>query len=282
MSHFKKIFLIIFFLILISFSLLARENIIYKVEKGDTLQKIAKSFKVNIKEIIELNNINDPDVIKVGQQIKIPSSNNIIKYTIKKGDTISKIANKHQISKEKIIQENNIDNPDKIYPGQDLILSSTETAKNQKKENQKTEEVFTDNFNKEFIWPVQGKISSDYGWRNNPNNNQFHNGIDISVSRGSPVYAVADGIVSFSEWSNRYDNLIIVTHNNNIKTYYAHNLKLLVEKGDKVDRGKIIALSGNTDNSNDSHLHFEIRKNNQTLDPLDYLNKKYMENGFNI
>ena len=115
------------------------------------------------------------------------------------------------------------------------------------------------------MWPANGVLSSGYGMREGG----FHKGIDIALPSGSNIYAFADGIVSFSGWDNGgYGNLVIISHANNLETYYAHNSKLLVKCSQPVKKGQLIALSGNTGDSDGPHCHFEIRKNEIPFDPL--------------
>ena len=79
-----------------------------------------------------------------------------------------------------------------------------------------------------------------------------------------------------------YGNLVIIEHRRNKKTYYAHNLELIVREGEIVKRGKIIAFSGNSGVSTGPHLHFEIRYYNRSENPMKYLNQKYFRNGFRV
>ena len=124
------------------------------------------------------------------------------------------------------------------------------------------------------IWPVRGGyISSSYGWRNHPILNQVkrHTGIDIAVIRGTPVRATADGKVVFTGWNSGYGILVEIDHYNGLRTYYAHLTRAVVQKGDTVKKGQLIAYSGNTGVSSGDHLHYEIRKNGKDINPINYL-----------
>ncbi len=120
-----------------------------------------------------------------------------------------------------------------------------------------------------FIWPVVGQITSPYGKRGR----EFHTGIDIAQSRGTPVYASNSGTVTFAGWRGDYGNLVIVNHGGGIETYYAHNSKINVSVGQQVEKGQQIAAVGSTGRSSGNHLHFEIRINGSPVNPLNYLNK---------
>lgn len=119
-----------------------------------------------------------------------------------------------------------------------------------------------------FSLPVSGKLTSGFGQRWG----RMHTGIDLAVPEGTPVAASDGGEVIFAAYSGSYGNLVKVDHKNGYITYYAHCSSLLVNVGDKVQKGGIVALSGNTGNSTGPHCHFEIRYNNQPLNPLEYAN----------
>jgi lipoprotein NlpD len=115
-----------------------------------------------------------------------------------------------------------------------------------------------------FSWPLKAPISSPYG----PRGGRFHDGIDIDGDSGDPVAAAATGQVVFSGKLGGYGNLIVIKHSNGLFTAYGHNKKNLAKQGKKVERGQVIARVGNTGQSTGAHLHFEIRDQNGTFDPL--------------
>lgn len=262
-----------FLIIIILSTIINAEGIItYLVKRGDSLSKIATRFNTSIKELVEFNNIKNPDLIYTNQVIRIPE-NSAQLYEIKKGDSLNLIAKKFRISVVELINVNKIKNPDQIYVGESLIIPAQKPYEYQ---------LASRKLRINYIWPVQGRISSDYGWREHPiyKERSFHTGIDISVPYGTPVYASESGNVEFSGWSEGYGNLVIIRHRDNSLTYYGHNLKLLVKKGEEIKQGKIISLSGNSGVSTGPHLHFEIRIDNKHTNPLRYLNTKYLENNF--
>ncbi|MBI4727826.1 M23 family metallopeptidase [candidate division TA06 bacterium] len=101
-----------------------------------------------------------------------------------------------------------------------------------------------------------------------------HTGVDIAAREGDPVWAAADGEVSFAGWDNYFGHKIEIKHSDKLSTMYGHNAKLLVKVGDKVKQGKVIALVGSTGQSSGPHLHFEVRLNGQAVDPINYLVNK--------
>lgn len=122
-------------------------------------------------------------------------------------------------------------------------------------------------------WPLPGRITSYFGKRENPlhGGDDFHSGIDISASSGTPVKATADGVVSFSGWSGGSGNLVVIEHGLGYSTFYAHNKSILVKIGQHVKRGDIIAYSGATGNATGPHSHYEIWKDGKPVNPMPFL-----------
>lgn len=120
-----------------------------------------------------------------------------------------------------------------------------------------------------FVWPAQGKVISKFGTTSDGLRND---GINISAPAGAPVMAAADGTVAYAGNQLRgFGNLVLIRHANGLITAYAHNQSLLVQKGDKVKRGAVIARVGQTGNVAKPQLHFEIRKGEEPVDPMKYL-----------
>jgi murein DD-endopeptidase MepM/ murein hydrolase activator NlpD len=121
-------------------------------------------------------------------------------------------------------------------------------------------------------WPVDGDVSSGYGFREHPKigGTRFHSGVDLSVPTGSGVKATADGIVSFSGWTIGSGNTIVIEHGHGFSTAFGHNGKNLVKVGQRVKRGEEIAVSGSTGVSTGPHVHYEIWKNGRHVDPARY------------
>lgn len=123
------------------------------------------------------------------------------------------------------------------------------------------------------IWPVNGTITSNFGYRGNPigGGTGFHEGLDIAVEYGTPVRATASGTVSMAGWVGGYGNLVEIDHGGGFVTRYGHNSMLLVIQGQAVKTGDIISLAGSTGNSTGPHVHYEVRVNGTATDPLLFL-----------
>ena len=126
----------------------------------------------------------------------------------------------------------------------------------------------------QMIWPVTGGwISSEYGNRLHPilGYYRWHSGIDYAVDYGTPIKAAEDGTVIFADSNGGYGNCVIIDHGGGVSTLYAHASKILVKVGQDVLKGQTIALVGSTGLSTGPHLHFEVRVNGETQDPLKWL-----------
>ena len=122
-----------------------------------------------------------------------------------------------------------------------------------------------------YIWPTEGTITSYYGYRKLNVGSSYHRGIDIAAWTGTDIYAADGGVVIYSGEYGGYGYMMQIKHDNGDITYYAHCSKLLKRVGTTVKQGELIAYMGNTGVSTGSHLHFEIRRGEETLDPLELL-----------
>ena len=120
---------------------------------------------------------------------------------------------------------------------------------------------------------VEYTVTSPYGDRFHPITGQWkhHAGVDLGVDYNTPVYAAAAGVVSMASWYGGYGKSVMIDHGDGIQSLYAHNNSLLVEEGQYVTQGQMIALSGSTGNSTGPHLHFEVRKDGNDIDPYTYI-----------
>lgn len=123
-------------------------------------------------------------------------------------------------------------------------------------------------------WPVKGRLTSVFGHRASPFEEQrgeFHRGLDIANDLGTPVKVTADGVVKIASWQGGYGRLVIVEHGHGFRTYYGHNSKLLVQPGDTVKRGQVIAYMGTSGHSTGYHLHYEVWKDGRVVNPMKFV-----------
>lgn len=114
-------------------------------------------------------------------------------------------------------------------------------------------------------------LTSPFGYRNDFGYWEFHEGIDIGVGYGTEVHATQDGVVIFSGWNERFGYIVAIEHDMGFVTRYGHCSRLLVNVGQRVQVGEVIALSGSTGRTSGPHLHYEIWRDGVVVDPLQYM-----------
>ena len=235
----------------------------YTVKKGDVVSQIAINFHVSKDAILASNNITNARLLPEGKVLRIPNMDGI-PYTVQKGDNLTKISKNMDIPLEVILDVNDLKSENLII-GQTLFLPGARLAPDDLR-LRLGEQLFT--------YPVRKDISSYFGWRKDPftGEQRYHKGLDLRGNEGSPVKASMEGTVSTVVSNDReYGNYIIVKHSNGYHTLYAHLSAFSVKTGDKVARGEKIGEIGSTGRSTGPHLHFSVYKNQQALNPLDFL-----------
>jgi murein DD-endopeptidase MepM/ murein hydrolase activator NlpD len=236
----------------------------YTVRQGDTVEGISRRFGLSLDAVIASNNIrNVRRGLIAGEKIRIPNMDGI-PYTVKRGDSYLKIADSMDVPLEAILDANDIQS-EAISPGAVLFIPGA---------RMKTEDL-KEALGELFIYPVQGRITSGFGWRIDPftKTRLYHAGMDLSSRFGTPVKAAAAGRVSAVGYNAIYGNFVIVTHNGVYQTMYGHLSKILVSKGSSVGQGTVVGQVGSTGRSTGPHLHFAVYKNERAINPLEILNK---------
>ncbi len=242
--------------------------LVYRVKPGDSLRKIAKKFGVDWREIKRVNRLKG-NIIRVGQKLKIPRRSRTvrrrhfknyrrevvyIKYRVRRGDSLIKIAKRFGISWKEIKRVNRL-RSDVIRRGQIIRVPVPKTA-----------------FEKRYLDKPRIRLSFL------PINGSYEKsgrGLDIIAPCGEKIRAVDDGKVIYSgDDLTIYGNMVMVEHKGYI-SIYAYNMQNLVERGDRVSKGEVIGKVGLKPGSGRCALHFEIRaKDGSVLNPLEYLVKK--------
>ncbi|PTM56778.1 M23 family metallopeptidase [Desmospora activa] len=251
-----------------------------EVEPGDTLYAIGQQYGVSAETLTTYNSVADPHTLQVGQKVKVPVVMERIR--VKEEDTLTSIAEKYDVEKNVLIEANpDLKLTEDLYIGQVLVVPQAFEPKQPKpvqaatapKKGQTTlssASVSVDNQQSSgFQWPARGQITSGYGWRNG----SMHTGIDIANPQGENnlIKSSKGGTVIQSGYSGGYGNLVVVDHGDGWTTYYAHLSRIIVGKGQKVGQGGGLGYMGTTGNSTGVHLHFEVRKNDQPINPLNVL-----------
>ncbi|MBQ3883375.1 MAG: peptidoglycan DD-metalloendopeptidase family protein [Succinivibrio sp.] len=280
----------------------------YQVKPGDTLYSIAFRYGKDYRELAQKNNIDVPYNISVGQIIHLnsktttvaPVANNQKIYIVKNGDTAVSVAKKHGLTLSQLVKANQLKKPYSLEVGQKLNLDTSKSiasaqtnpklvpvAGSENKTSTSVAQVQSENMapaaineaapvrivsgktasvsGVSWMWPAKGTVIRNFSSSNK--------GIDIAGSRGQNINAAAAGQVVYSGNALRgYGNLVIINHNNEFLSAYAHNDMLLVKEGQNVKRGQVIAKMGSTDASR-VMLHFEIRYKGNSVNPRNYLPK---------
>jgi murein DD-endopeptidase MepM/ murein hydrolase activator NlpD len=257
------------------------ESLVYTVKKGDNLLKIAHRYNTTVAQIKTENKLNS-NLLKVGEQLKIspdkklyrvvqaPSQKSdkeitIVSHKVRKGESLSVIARKYRTTIKAIITENDLES---------TLVKAGQTLKVPADKKQYSIAKASSRSSKFMKMPARGRLSDRYGWRNHPvyRKRLFHAGIDIAAPKGSPIKAAMSGKVIYAGRRSGYGKLVIISHSNGYSTRYAHCSSILVKKGQQVKQGQLVARVGATGVATGNHLHFEVRKNGKTLNPLTYLN----------
>jgi murein DD-endopeptidase MepM/ murein hydrolase activator NlpD len=187
-------------------------------------------------------------------------------YRVERGDTVSKIARSNRQSVSNIVRWNNLPNPDAIEVGQVLRIAppngSSAGAQRTTPRSDATDSASTAAPASaiSLVWPTEGQVVRNFDGRDSK-------GIDIVNSAGTPIVAAAPGTVVYAGNGLRgYGNLLIIKHDSEYLTAYAHNQALLVKEGETVTQGQKIAEMGSSD-SNRVMLHFELRYQGRSVDP---------------
>ncbi len=221
----------------------------YRVKANETLEEIASRYKISVDSIAGSSGIDPEKPIYPGQILQIPNKQGLL-YKFKKGDTLAKVADFYKVKMEAILMENGNIDYDFVQVGQKLFLPGAVIPEPKPK----------------WVAPVASRIiTSGYGWRTFPEK-KYHKALDFRANY-EPVLAARKGIVIFSGWMGGYGNMIVIQHDEDYKTLYAHNSKLYVQKGAYVQAGQKIALSGCTGYCFGPHLHFEMIYKGNNINP---------------
>lgn len=261
----------------------------YTVQKGDTFNGIAYANDMSVSDLMALNPDFNVNRLMIGDVLNVKE---IIPFlsvqTVEKVSYLEPIECPVETVKSDAIYEGSSKIVTQGTPGE-AEVHATVTYINGKEESR---EILSSTTLREptvtvkaigtkprpktasygsYIWPCSGRITSYFGGRYIFGKNSYHSGIDISQNYGATIVAADGGTVTFSGWKGTYGNLVIITHDNGTKTYYAHNSSLLVSAGQKVYRGQPIARAGSTGRSTGVHCHFEVRVNGTAVNPLNFL-----------
>jgi len=267
------------------------------VQAGETLYAISRRYGVPVRALIEANGLAPPYALSAGRRLTLPQ---VRVHVVQPGETLYSVSRAYGIDTTTLARSNALRAPYTVFVGQALVLPAPTQAaegvtvpppgpKPQDAEFHpppppRIEPAAGPALHRElaalppprvasangrFLWPVRGRLVSDYGTDAGGTRND---GINIAAPAGTTVLAADAGIVAYAGNELRgYGNLVLIKHANGWMTAYAHNSVLLVKRGQKVRRGQPIARIGATGAVSRPQLHFEVRHGTKALDPTDYL-----------
>lgn len=211
---------------------------VYEVKPGDTLSSLARRYGVPVATLVKLNKLPSTSApIKVGQRLVIPGL-----------DAAPASVQRASVTHQGVAAPMRAAGTPGSPPPPRLALAVPDF----------------DGDTLPIGWPAEGPVVSTFGHRRSG----WHGGIDIKAPLGTPVQAAAAGVVVTAGFETRYGLVVKIEHKAGFMTVYAHNDVNLVEVGDRVDAGDLIALVGNTGRATTYHVHFEVRRDGLAYNPL--------------
>lgn len=198
-------------------------------------------------------------------------------WTVRPGDTVSNIADRFGLTVDDIVAANRLNNPNDIAVGQTLLLSRASSASTVKAKSTldsssiESKGTAVAQIPTTFVWPARGRVIKRFGKQGN---GLVSDGINIALETGAPILATASGEVIYVGYGVRgFGNLVMVRHDDNWISAYAHAEEILVARGKYVSQGETIARAGTTGLVKNPQLHFELRLGTKPTDPLAALPK---------
>ena len=252
------------------------ELVQHKVKQGETLEAIAKQYKLKTATLMGMNPEVRDGTVEVGQTLAIAPMDGLV-YRFKNEENYTTVAQKYKIRADVLFERNGCQRRPKVVFVPGAVWKPDPVPFNPPAiaYNQESTIIFQAGG---YPLPYPVPVTSHYGWRMNPVTAiwSFHSGIDLGAGFGTPVLAVKSGFVEFAGWGDGYGNLIELNHGAS-GSRYAHLESIYVYQGQKVAQGQQIGAVGSTGRSTGPHLHFEILAPSGdgwiALDPAPYLNR---------
>ena len=195
-------------------------------------------------------------------------------HRVQKGETLWRISRVYEVDMERLARINHLSDATKIRSGQVLFVPGAKERKDTLTYVPKPPSPLPEQRAQEppqlldFCWPLEGEILFGFGKQSG----KRHQGLDIKASEGTPIRSIYDGTVTYSGNKLRgYGNMVLIKHNEDYSSVYAHNRINLVREGESIKKGQVIAEAGATGWAEVTHLHFEIRERGKAVNPVFYL-----------
>lgn len=270
---------------------------VHVVRRGETVYGIAQRYDISTRGLIEQNSLRPPYRLSAGTQLRLPTAQ---VHTVRRGETLYAISRRYGVDTASLARANRLSAPYKIWEGQRLTMPydarrgapPVQTASVQRRPSSRAVTTAAlpqvprsqpgsapapsspvsvapppvpQRDTGGFVWPVEGRILSSFGSQGAGLHND---GVNIAAPLGAPVRAVDNGVVAYAGDRIRgFGNMLLIKHSDGLITAYAHADKLLVDRGDVVSRGQVIARVGKSGGIPTPQLHFEVRKGTRAIDP---------------
>ncbi len=255
----------------------------HTVKPGDSLYAIARSNKISLAQLQQVNGITEPTKVKPGTVLKVPGSTATASLSnTPPAAAVSQVAGASTASttprfvqsatKPVILNQAQAPQAPPAAAQQVAAIDPVEPPVETKIEpKSKPADGAASAGGQKFRWPVKGRVIASYG----PRSDSTHNdGVNIAVPMGTEVLAAEQGVVAYAGSELKgYGNLILLRHDSGWVTAYAHNEEILVKRGDKVKRGQSIAKAGKTGTVDQPQVHFELRQGQKPIDPTPHMEK---------
>lgn len=249
----------------------------HTVQPGESIYGISRSYGVSAAELQQANGITDVRTVKAGAVLRVPGAG---------GNSVAQPIQQVAVAPQASTPAPSYDNASGSAPNQPTIINGSQPSG-----GSNYTQVATRNVNDvatagmaapaqprqstaasdKLRWPVSGRIISGFGQRSDGTHND---GINMSVPLGTQVHAAESGTVAYAGSELKgYGNLILLRHDNGWVTAYAHNDQLVVKRGDKVQRGQVIANAGRSGSVDQPQVHFELRQGSKPVDPVPFLER---------
>ncbi len=216
-------------------------GVTHRVAAGETLYRIAKTYGVSVDDLVTVNSIDNVSDLPIGLELVIPGAREV-----RSTDSTETTAG---------------------VSAADALASEPTEAKTKLTVVNKRQPLQVGREDGVLQWPLRGVIYARFGAKGK----EPHDGIDLAAPAGTPVKTALPGTVIFAGEQKGYGLIVIVEHENQLVTLYAHNRDLRVKSGQRVREGQVVSTVGDSGRTSGPHLHFEVRKSGVPKDPLLFL-----------
>lgn len=229
------------------------------VKPGETLSGVASRYGIRLETLRSYNPEVAAKTLRPGAVLRVPDRDGIL-HRVRRGQTLWDISRAYKVPTARIVEANGLVSASTIRAGQRIFVPGARAPADPAAGDA-------------WAWPAPGRLSSRYGLRKHPISGRyvFHRGVDIAAVPGAPIRAARGGVVVFAGRYAGYGRMVEIRHADGTVTRYAHASRLDVRRGEKVARGRTIGRVGETGHTTGPHLHFEVRRNGRTVDPLPLL-----------